>query len=111
MTHQPTQLWSRVKSGPVGICEIGLQLDFLLYSSLVSDCWVGGCVMALKVKDISIFAAKISQKIVKQDHACQVSFVYVKVTNYINWHKQNLRLDRKSRENTGNLKMQFEWEP
>ena len=27
--------------GPVGVCVIGLQLDFLLYSSLISDCLVG----------------------------------------------------------------------
>ena len=41
MTHQPTQLLSRVGSGSVGICVIGLQLDFLLHSSLVPDCLVG----------------------------------------------------------------------
>ena len=41
MTHQPTQLLSRVGSGPVGVCVIGLQLDFLLHSSLVRDCLVG----------------------------------------------------------------------
>ena len=28
MTHQPTQLLSRVGSGPVGVCVIGVQLDF-----------------------------------------------------------------------------------
>ena len=28
------------------------------------------------------------------------------VTNYGNWHRENLRLDR---ENTGNLKIQLEW--
>ena len=37
MTHQPTQLLSRVGSGPVGICVIGLQLDFFLHSSLITD--------------------------------------------------------------------------
>ena len=35
----------------------------------------------------------------------QVSFVYVIVTNYVNWHRESLRLDR---ENTGNLKIQFD---
>ena len=39
---------------------------------------------------------------------CQVSSVYVILTNYVNWHTENLRLDR---ENTGNLKIQFEWVP
>ena len=39
---------------------------------------------------------------------CQVSFVYIIVTNYVNWHRENLRLDR---ENTGNLRIQFEWVP
>ena len=38
----------------------------------------------------------------------QVSFVYVIATNYVNCHRENLQLDR---ENTGNLKMQFEWVP
>ena len=37
-----------------------------------------------------------------------VSFVYVIVANHVNWHRENLPLDR---ENTGNLKMQFEWVP
>ena len=41
MTHQPTQLLSWVESGPVGICVIGLQLDFFLHSSLIPDCLVG----------------------------------------------------------------------
>ena len=31
----------RVGSGPVGVCVIGLQLNFLLHSSLVPDCLVG----------------------------------------------------------------------
>ena len=30
------------------------------------------------------------------------------VTNHVNWHRDNLPLER---ENTGNLKMQFEWVP
>ena len=38
MTHQPTQLF---ESGPVGVCVLGLQLEFLLHSSLVPDCLVG----------------------------------------------------------------------
>ena len=41
MTPQPTQLLSRVWSGPVGICVIGLQLYFPLHSSLIPDCLVG----------------------------------------------------------------------
>ena len=41
MTHQPTQLLSRVWSGPVGICVTGLQLDFCLHSSLIPGCLVG----------------------------------------------------------------------
>ena len=41
MTHQPTQLLSRVWSGPVGVCVIGLQLDFALHSSLIPVCLVG----------------------------------------------------------------------
>ena len=34
--------------------------------------------------------------------------MYVIVTNHVNWHRENLRSDR---ENTGNLKTQFEWVP
>ena len=41
MTHQPTQLLSRIGSGPVGVCVIGLQLDVFLHSSLIPDSMVG----------------------------------------------------------------------
>ena len=41
MTHQPTQLLSQVGLGPVGICVMGLQLNFFLHSSLIPDCLVG----------------------------------------------------------------------
>ena len=34
--------------------------------------------------------------------------MYVIVTNHVNWHRENLPSDR---ENTGNLKMKFEWVP
>ena len=34
--------------------------------------------------------------------------MYVILTNYVNWHRVNLRLYR---EITGNLKTQFEWVP
>ena len=62
--------------------------------------------LILKVKDILIFATKIFFK------GCQVSFVCVIVTNHVNWHRENLQSGReKNRENTGNLKMQFEWVP
>ena len=37
MTPQSTQLLSWVGSGPVGVCVIGLQLDFLLHSSLIPN--------------------------------------------------------------------------
>ena len=56
--------------------------------------------LILKVKYISIFAAKIPNffKLGK----CLFSFVYVIVTNDVSWHRENLRLDR---ENTGILKV------
>ena len=41
MTHQPTQLLSRIGSGLVGVCVIGLQLYFFLHSSLIPDSLVG----------------------------------------------------------------------
>ena len=34
--------------------------------------------------------------------------MYVIVTNHVNWHRESLRSHR---ENTGNLKMKFEWVP
>ena len=37
--------------------------------------------------------------------AKSVLYIYVIVTNHVNWHRGNLPLDR---ENTGNLKMQFD---
>ena len=62
-----------------------------------------------KVKDIAIFAAKISIIFKKLDRSAKsVLHNYVIVTNYGNWQRENLRLDR---ENTGNLKIQFEWIP
>ena len=64
--------------------------------------------LILKLKDIVIFAAKNSIFFLKAGLVCQVSFVYILVTNYVNWHRENLRLDR---ENTGNLRIQFEWVP
>ena len=41
-------------------------------------------------------------------HVCQFSCVYVIVKNHINWQTENLWSDR---ENTGTMKMQFEWVP
>ena len=62
--------------------------------------WFGQVVnsLILKVKDICC----------ENFHIFFPSFVYVIVTHYVNWHRENLRLDK---ENTGNLKMQFEWVP
>ena len=68
--------------------------------------------LILKVKEISIFAAKNSQKKFEAGYVFQVSSVYVIVTNHVNWHRENLQSDReKNRENTGNLKKKFEWVP
>ena len=67
--------------------------------------------MILTVKDIAIFAARISKKkkkIAKLERSAKSVFLYVIVSNYVNWHRENLQLDR---ENTGNLKIQFEWVP
>ena len=48
-----------------------------------------------KIKDIAIFAAKIYIFFQKLDSQICVCII---VTNYGNWHRENLRLDR---ENTG----------
>ena len=61
--------------------------------------------LILKVNDISIFAAKIS---IFSGGAGIRQFYVCIVTNHVNWHRENLRSDR---ENTGNLKTQFEWVP
>ena len=63
--------------------------------------------LILKLKDISMFAAEIPN-FFEAGYVYQVSLVYVIVTNHVNWHRENLQSDR---ENTGNLKMQFEWVP
>ena len=34
--------------------------------------------------------------------------MYVILTNYVNWHRENLQPER---QHTGNLKIQFEWVP
>ena len=34
--------------------------------------------------------------------------MYVLLTNYVNWHRENLQSHR---ENTGKFKIQFEWVP
>ena len=73
----------------------------ILYAQIVNS-------LILKVKDIAIFTAKISILsrswigLPSQFCVCNSQFYYV------NWHRENLRLDR---ENTGNLKIQFEWVP
>ena len=67
--------------------------------------------LILTVKDIAIFAAKISIFLYffsEGGYVRQVSFVYVIVTNYVNWRRENVGLGR---ENTVNLKIHFEWVP
>ena len=44
-----------------------------------------------KVKGLSIFAPTFSKKKLEAGYICQVSFVYIIVTNHINWHKEHLR--------------------
>ena len=50
--------------------------------------------LILKVKHILIliFPAKIS----KHFQVCQISFVSAIITNHVNWHRENLRLDREN---------------
>ena len=63
--------------------------------------------LILKVKDIAIFAAKISICFPEAEWVYQHGFVYVIVTNYVNWHRENLQLDK---ENTGKTQG-IEWVP
>ena len=63
--------------------------------------------LILKVKDTAIFATKISIFSPRSWIGLPSQF-HVIVTNDVNWYRENLRLDR---ENTGNLKIQFEWVP
>ena len=70
---------------------------------------VNSLILKVKLKDIVIFAAKISIFSPRSLIGLQVSFVYVIVTNYVNWHRENLRLNNeKTGKNRGNLKIQFE---
>ena len=62
--------------------------------------------LILKVKDISIFAARISNFVSNLDKSAK-SFLCIIVTNHANWHGEICT----DRENTGNLKMRFEWVP
>ena len=64
------------------------------------------------MKNIAIVATKVSILLLEAGCVCQVSFVYGIVTNHEKWHREHLRRDneRKNRENTGNLKIQFEWD-
>ena len=64
--------------------------------------------LILNVKDIAIFAAKKSFFFQKLDRSTDRSVI---VTNYVNWHRENLQSDMGKTENTGNLKIQFEWVP
>ena len=64
--------------------------------------------LILKVKDISMFAAKIPKSFFEAGYVCRVIFIYVIATNHVNCHRENLRSDW---EKTQNLKIQFEWVP
>ena len=55
--------------------------------------------LILKVKDTVIFAAK-EIFFPEAGYVCQVSFVYVIVTNDVNWHRENLRSDREKTRKT-----------
>ena len=48
------------------------------------------CIACLLI--MNIFAAKISFS--RLIVVCQVSFVYAKVTNHVNWHREKLLSDR-----------------
>ena len=67
--------------------------------------------LILMVKDILIFGTKISGFFLEAGLVCQVSFMYVIVTNHVNWLRKNLRSDRVKAGKTENLKLQFEWVP
>ena len=64
--------------------------------------------LILKVKKYFKICRGNSQIFFEAGQVCQVSFVYVIVTNHVKWHRGNLLSDK---ENTGNLKMKFEWVP
>ena len=50
--------------------------------------------LILKVNDILIFATRIFFS--EAGKVCQVSFVYIIVTNHVNWHRENLCSDRET---------------
>ena len=71
--------------------------------------WFAQFVNSLNImmKDISIFATKISNFYLSFKSAKSVLCVGI-VTNHVNWHRENLQSDG---ENTGNMKIHIEWVP
>ena len=68
-------------------------------------------VLILKVKNIAIVAAEKSIFFQKLDRSAKSVLCMFILTNNVNWHSESLRSDRENTENTGNLKIQFEWVP
>ena len=50
--------------------------------------------LIVKVKDILLYATKVSNFFFKVVLSAKSVFYYVTVTNHINWHREDLRLDR-----------------
>ena len=44
--------------------------------------------LILKVKDISIFVAKIPKRFFEAGYVCRVIFIYVIATNHVNWERE-----------------------
>ena len=44
--------------------------------------------LILKVKDIVYICRENFQSVFEAGKVCQVSFVYLKVTNHVNWHRE-----------------------
>ena len=61
--------------------------------------------LILKVKNIVLFATRFLSFFLEAGYVSQISFVYVIVTNHVNWHRENLGSDR---ENPGSFRMEFE---
>ena len=56
--------------------------------------------LILRIKGIAIFAVNIQQMFLETECVCHVSFVYKRVINHRNWHREKLWLDGKIRENS-----------
>ena len=97
MYHQGTHCTG--KTGKIAKNSQGKHREFGNFATTQGICFAQLVnSLILKVTNIAIFAAKNSPTNFEAGYVFQVSVVYVKVTNHVNWHRENLQSDGKNRE-------------